>query len=235
VAAARRRDQDLFGAALQMRAGFRFAGEQAGALEYDVHAEIAPGQLGGIALGEHPDPVPIDDHRVAFDLDVAREFAVRCVIPRQVRVGLRIAQVVQRDDLDIFLTVRLVNRTQHVATDSAVTVDSDFDGHDLILYYSSPLLCSNSIQQLFGHGRHMIDGEAEMPEQILRRSRRAETAHPDQRAAAADVARPQVRRSRFDGYARLDGRRQHLLAPSLILRIEHVRTRHRHYTHTPTF
>jgi hypothetical protein len=44
--------------------------KKAGALEHHVDAELAPGQLGRIALGEHLDAVAVDDHVVAVDLDL---------------------------------------------------------------------------------------------------------------------------------------------------------------------
>jgi hypothetical protein len=82
-------------------AGLFLAGEQARALEHDVDAELAPRQLRRIALGQHADAVAVDDHVVAVDFDLARELAVRRVVARQVRVGLRVAEVVDRDDLDL--------------------------------------------------------------------------------------------------------------------------------------
>ena len=85
---------DLLRAAFEVRAGLRLGGEQASALENDLGAELAPRQLGRIALGEHADAVAIDDHRVAVDAHFARKLAVRRVVTREVRIGLRIAQII---------------------------------------------------------------------------------------------------------------------------------------------
>ena len=63
------------------------------------------GSFGRIALRQHLDVVAIDHHCVAVDVHVAGEAAVRGVVPRQVRVGLGIAEIVDGDDLD--LAVRL--------------------------------------------------------------------------------------------------------------------------------
>ena len=52
-------------------AGLGLAGEQARALEHDVDAQLAPGQLGRIAFGQHLDAVAVDDQRVAVDLHLA--------------------------------------------------------------------------------------------------------------------------------------------------------------------
>jgi hypothetical protein len=45
------------------------------------------------------------------------------------RIGLRVAQVIDGDDLDVVLLAALVVRTQDVAADAAIAVDGDFDGH----------------------------------------------------------------------------------------------------------
>ena len=85
-----------------------------------------------IALREHADAVAVDDHRVAFDADRARKLAVRGVVARQVRVGLRAAEIVDRDDRDVVLLAVLVMRAQHVAPDAAVAVDGNLDRHGLL-------------------------------------------------------------------------------------------------------
>src|SRR5690606_35451744 len=105
------------------------AREQTGALEHEIDAELAPGQLRRIALGNDSNAVAVDDHRIAVDFHLAGELAVHGVVLREMRIGIRIAQVVERDDLDVFLAVRLVQRTQDVATDTAVAIDTDFNGH----------------------------------------------------------------------------------------------------------
>jgi hypothetical protein len=47
-----------------------------------------------------------------------------------VRLGL--AEVVDRDDLDVVLLAALVVGAEHVAADAAIAVDGDFDGHGQI-------------------------------------------------------------------------------------------------------
>ncbi len=104
VRAARRRDDHFLGAAFDVLAG-RFAGpEQAGAFEHDVDTELAPRQLGGIAFGEHLDTITVHNDIVAVDLDRARKIAVGCVVARQVRVGVCVAQVVQGDNVVVSRT-----------------------------------------------------------------------------------------------------------------------------------
>ena len=133
VLLARRGDHDALRAAAQVRAGLGLAREQPGAFEHEVDAQLAPRQLRRVALGQHLDAIAVDDQRIAFHLHLAGELAVHAVVARQVRVGLRVAQVVERDDLDFLLAVRLVQRAQDIATDAAVAIDSDFDGHSLYL------------------------------------------------------------------------------------------------------
>ncbi len=72
---------------------------------------------------------PLTTSRVAVDFHFAVELAMHGVVAREVRVGLRVAQVIERDDLDFFLAIRFVQRAQDVAADAAIAIDTDFDGH----------------------------------------------------------------------------------------------------------
>ena len=47
--------------------GRRAGDEAAGGLDHDVHAEVAPGQVGRVALGEDLDRLVADDDGVALD------------------------------------------------------------------------------------------------------------------------------------------------------------------------
>src|SRR6185437_4796523 len=131
VLTARRRNDDALRAALQVGAGLRLAGEQARAFEHVLHAEVAPRKFRRIALGEHPDPVAIDDHRVTVDLDLAGKTAVYGVVPRQMRVGFCVAEIVEGDDLHLTGALALIERAHDVAADAAVAIDPDLDWHDL--------------------------------------------------------------------------------------------------------
>ena len=109
--------------------GLVLAREEPGALQHHVHAQLAPGQLGRIAVGQHLDLVAINDHGVAFDADRARELAVGGVVLGQVRIGVGITQVVDGNDLDFVGAAGLVQRTQDIAADAAVPVDRDLRSH----------------------------------------------------------------------------------------------------------
>ena len=133
VLLARCRDDDLLRAGGDVRAGLGLRGEEAGAFEHDVDAQILPRQLRRIALGADLDPVAVDDEVAAIDADLARKPAVCGVVLRQVRVRFRIAEIVDRDDLDLARAFGFVQRAQHVATDAAVAVDGDLHSHGQFL------------------------------------------------------------------------------------------------------
>ncbi|MOA19390.1 hypothetical protein D3C78_1397680 [compost metagenome] len=128
-----------------MRAGLFLGGEEAGAFQHDVDLQVAPGQFGRVAVGQHADLVAVDDHEVAVDFDGARELAVGGVVARQVRVRLGIAQVVDGDDFDIVLLATFVVGTQDVAADATVTVDGDANSHTKLLFYKTCLTVSATL------------------------------------------------------------------------------------------
>jgi hypothetical protein len=76
-------------------------GEQAGAFEHDVDAELAPGQIGRVALGQHLDFPGADLDRVLGRRDLAGERPVHRIVGEQVGVSLRRAQIVDRHELDV--------------------------------------------------------------------------------------------------------------------------------------
>src|SRR5690606_25256067 len=108
---------------LQVGAGLFLAGEKARAFQHDVHAQLAPGQGRGIAVGQHADLVAVDDHVVAVDGDRAGKLAMGGVETGQVGIGLGIAQVVDRHDLDVVLFTAFIVGPQNIAADAAITVD----------------------------------------------------------------------------------------------------------------
>ena len=111
------------------------AGEDAGAFQNDVDAELAPGQLGEVALGQHLDRRQrlagrgADVERVALELGLAGEAAMHAVVAEQVRVGGGRGEVVDRHHLDVVAAV-LGQRAQDVAADPAEAVDGYLRGHD---------------------------------------------------------------------------------------------------------
>ncbi len=116
----------LLGAALEMPGRLRLAGKQTGALQDDVDAQVAPRKLRRIALSEHADAIAVHDHRVPVDGDFARKTPMHRVMAGEVRIGLGIAQVVERHDLHLARALALIKRAQDVAPDAAVPVDAHF-------------------------------------------------------------------------------------------------------------
>ena len=114
--------------------GLLLAGEDAGAFQDDVDAELAPGQLREVALGQHLDRRQrlagggADVQRVALELGLAREAAVHAVVAEQMRVGGGRRQVVDRHHLDVVAAL-LGQRPQDVAADPAEAVDGYLRGH----------------------------------------------------------------------------------------------------------
>src|SRR5690606_10662174 len=130
VLAAGRRDDDLFRAALEVGGGLFLGGEQAGAFQHHVDPQVAPGQLGGITLGQHTDAVAVDHRGIAIGLDGAGDAAVGGVVAREVGVGLGVAQVVDRHDLEVVLLAVLVVGPKDIAANAAIAIDRHAYGHD---------------------------------------------------------------------------------------------------------
>src|SRR4051812_36575544 len=110
-----------------MRARPRLAREKPGAFRDYVDAEILPGQLGRIPLRHDADGVAVHDQRAALHAHGPLEGAVRGVVFEKVGIRLRVAQIVQRDELQAVLLAALVMRPQDVAPDAPKTVDCNLD------------------------------------------------------------------------------------------------------------
>ena len=68
-----------------------------------------------------------------------------CVIPRQVCIGIRVAQIINGHDLNIVFLAALIVRAQYIAADSAVPINCNSNRHatfSLIknVYWSSTAL-----------------------------------------------------------------------------------------------
>ena len=119
-------DNDL-GAGVQVRLGGFLGEELAGALEDVVNAELAPGQVVGIAGVEELDGLAVDDQVAVHDIDAAVEAAVHGVVLHDVSelLGL-LVRGVHGDDLDV---VTDDAGAEDEAADAAKPVDTNSDAH----------------------------------------------------------------------------------------------------------
>ena len=118
-----RGDDHLLGARLDVPLRILLLGEAARALEHDVDAVLAVGQLAGIALGRDGDALAVDDHRVLSGLDLAVEDAVDRVVLEEVRERRRLVDVVEQGHLEV--RPALDGSAQDVAADASEPVDGE--------------------------------------------------------------------------------------------------------------
>ena len=101
--------------------------EQAGGLHDVLGAQLAPGNLGGIALGVDGNLLAVDHDGVLGGGDLAGELAVHGVILQHVGQVIGGAQVVDAHDLDL----RVVDAgAEDHAADAAKPIDTNFDAHN---------------------------------------------------------------------------------------------------------
>src|SRR6266853_152726 len=127
----------------------------------------------------------------SFQGDRSGEFSVRGVVARQMRVGLRVAEIVDGDESQVVLFPALIVGAQDVAADAAVTVDGDSNGHARLLRFSL-------LQYAFHGLHHIVHGETEVLEQFRAGRRLAVAVDPDHRAFEPDVLAPVVADTGFD-------------------------------------
>ena len=82
-----------------MGRSFFFARKKSSALHHYIYTKLAPGQLSGIAIGQHANTIAIDHHILAFHRHRARKLSVGGVIASEVSIGIRVAQVIDSHNL----------------------------------------------------------------------------------------------------------------------------------------
>jgi hypothetical protein len=88
LAAGRRRDDDLLGARIEVLGSSLALGEEAGGLDDDVDAEVAPRQVGRITLGQDLEQLAVDQDALVGHLDRSGVRAQDRVVLQQVRERL---------------------------------------------------------------------------------------------------------------------------------------------------
>ena len=107
-------------------------GEQTGRFNDDVNAEVTPFDGGGVGFLENLDLLAIDDETVISNFHCAVEATISRIVFQQVRHGLRITNVVERDHFQ-FIRIHIANGFQHLASDSSKSVNTNFCCHVRIL------------------------------------------------------------------------------------------------------
>ena len=125
VAARGGRDDDLLRAGGDVHVRILRLGEAAGRLDDDVNAEVAPRELGGVALLKHDDRLAVDDDLVAVELDLGVDAARDAVVLEQVGERRVVGEVVDGDDLEVAALGKC--GAEEVTANAAEAVDTDFD------------------------------------------------------------------------------------------------------------
>ena len=120
------RDDDLLGAGFQVSLRLVGIGEQAGGLDDDVDAQLAPRQVSRLALGQdlHLDAVGIKT--VFGNRHLVECTAVDGVVLQQVCHGRLVAQVVDGDDLELGI---LRHSAEDQTADTAKSVNAHLCSH----------------------------------------------------------------------------------------------------------
>jgi len=111
-----------------MRLGLLAVGEEPGAFQRHIDAELAPGQLRRVALRGHGHPAAAGIHGAVLGLDLAGVGAVDGIVAQQMGVGFHRTQIVEGDDLDI-VAPAFQDGAQHQAADAPESVDRDTNWH----------------------------------------------------------------------------------------------------------
>ena len=114
-----------------------FAGVEAGALQNNVNADLAPRAILSVLNGVDLDLLAIDDDGIlgSFDgvlvlTDLAQERALSGVVLEQVSQHLGAGQVIDGNN---FVALSLKHLTESQTADTAKTIDSNFNSHSEIL------------------------------------------------------------------------------------------------------
>ena len=100
--------------------------EQTGGLDDVLRADLAPREVGGIALGKDRDLLPVDDDRAVGAADFGAEFAVHGVVLQHIGEIVGRTQVVDADDFDFGV---IETGAQDHAADTTEPVDADLNAH----------------------------------------------------------------------------------------------------------
>ena len=135
IVAGRSGDNDLAGACVDMSLCLCLAGIEAGALQHDVNAQLAPGQLSSVRHLVDDDLLAVDNDVVVFafalmeinGVTLRNVVALRGVVLQKMRQHLCRGQVVDGDNLVAF---RAEHLTECQTADTSKTIDRNFNRHE---------------------------------------------------------------------------------------------------------
>ena len=116
----------VLGAGLDVALGLVLSQEQAGGLDDVLRADLLPGQVGGVALGEHGDGTAIHNDGVLAGGHLGVDLTVHGVILQHIGKVISGTQVVDAHDLDLGVVQAA---PQDHAANTTKTIDTDFDAH----------------------------------------------------------------------------------------------------------
>ena len=135
--AARRRDDHERCAAIEVEPGLVPVVEHTGRLDHDVDTELAPRNVGRVALAQHLECVGADLDAGFRGADLVRQRAHHRVVLQQVRHRVERPEVVHRDEVDVGAT--LLRCSEEVAADTTESVDANSHRHSRVPFGVVPL------------------------------------------------------------------------------------------------
>ena len=139
IAAGRSGDNHFFRARIDVSHALLFGAVEAGALQNDVNADLAPRQFGSVrffidgqGFAVHRDGVGfvVRGHGVQILTDLTAVTALSGVVFQQIRQHRGFGQIVDRNDI---ITLRAEHLTESQTADAAKTIDCNFNSHDKFL------------------------------------------------------------------------------------------------------
>src|SRR5690606_16807759 len=141
---ARGGDENLLRAGFQMLCRRIALGEDTGAFERDIDAELAPRQFGRVANGGHLDRAAAKIDAVTLYRHGAGVAAMHAVIFQEMGVRLDRPEVVDADNLDIGPT-RLVDCPQDIPSNPSKSVDCNTNSHFSLLLLADDVALAASV------------------------------------------------------------------------------------------
>src|SRR5262245_47303229 len=116
-------DDHFLDGAAQVGGGFFLVGEASGGFDDYLRADLFPGNLGRVFLGEDAEVVAGHLDGVFGEGDLLFQVAEDRIVFEQVRESLGVGQIINRDEVNLLVAQ---SRPQDVAPDTAKTINANF-------------------------------------------------------------------------------------------------------------